>query len=314
MPPDDMLSNGVESPRPQPDPLPSKQGEIGYIEAVEPPTDILHSLHLQQPTTRPHSVDRNHSPISPDSVIPPAQSEVVTCPSSDQLSSTASITKPNGMLDFFKSQGPPAFGGLRPYTLVIFAVQLILLGGTVTAWVFASKCLAIAAEQNHQTLLGLPTTIPVYIIFILIIFVQLVHLERLLFRLRGERYAYVHRGEILPHHQNIPHRSSIDSTFAPWNHPSLPTYAAALSQSGIATGDVEDHIIAVSPPPAYDNTRGNIFAFSRFSWSSLRRESALSYVSRNERRGSHVQNLERVQRPEETADRLEPPSAAHIAR
>jgi hypothetical protein len=316
MPPDDIPSNGAESSRPQAGPLPSKQGEIGYIGTAEPPTDILHPLNLQHdlPTTRPpHSVDRNHSPISPaDAVTPPAQSEVVTCPSSDQLSSTASITKPNGMLGFFKSQGPPAFGGLRPYTLVIFAVQLTLLGGSVTAWVFASKCLAITAEQHHQTLLGLPTTIPMHIIFILVIFVQLVHLERALSRLREERYDYVHRGEILPRH--IP-RSSIDSTVAPWNHSSLPTYAAALWQSGIATGDVEDHIIACSPPPAYDNTRRSTIVISRFS---RNRESGtdrpLSYVSRDEQR-DQVQNLERVQRLEETVDRLvEPPSAAHIAR
>jgi len=298
MPPNDIPSNGAESPRPQADPLPSKQGEIGYIEAADlprAPTDILHPLNLQHdlPTTRPHFVDGNYSPISPD-VVPPAQSEVVTCPSSDQLSSTASITKPNGMLDFFKSQGPPAFGGLRPYTLVMFAVLLTLLGGTVTAWVFASKRLAIIAKQNHQTLFGLlPTTIPVYIIFIFIILLELSHLERLVFRLRGERYAHVHRGEIIPRHRNIS-RSSIDSTFAPWNY---SPYAAALSGSGIATGDVEDYIIAGSPPPAYDNTVG--------------RPPSYNYVSRDEQR-DQVQNLERVQ--EETADRLEPPSAAHVAR
>jgi len=303
MPSDNIPSNGAESPRPQADPLPSKRGEIGYIENVEPSKNILHPLDLYDLPT--NSVDRiPPSPISPNAVIiPPAQSEIVTYPSSDQSSSTASITKPNGMLDFFKPQGPPALGGLRLYTLVISAVLLILLGGTVTAWVFASKHLAIIAEQNHQTLFGLlPTTIPVYIIFIFIILLQLSHLERLLFRLRGERYAYVHRGEIIPRHRNIP-RSSIDSTFAPWNY---SPYAAALSQNRIATGDVEDHIIAGSPPPAYDNTVGR-----------LSRESGTgrppSYVSRDEQR-DQVQNLERVQRLEETADRLEPPSAAHVAR
>jgi len=142
MPPDDIPSNGAESLRPQP----SKQGEIGYIEAVEPPTDILHTLNLYDLPTS-HSFDRNSSPISPDALIfPPAQSEAITYPSSDQ-SSTASITKPNEMLDFFKPQGHPALGGLRLCTLAIFAVQLTLLGGTITAWVFASKLLALTAEK-----------------------------------------------------------------------------------------------------------------------------------------------------------------------
>jgi len=314
MPPDDIPSNGSESPRPQADPLPSKRGEIGYIEAVEPPTDILHTLDLYDSPTS-HSVDRNPSPISPDAFLP-AQSEVVTHPSSDQLSSTASITKPKGMLDFFMPQGPPALGGLRLYTLVIFTVQLTLLGGTVTAWVFASKRLALTAEKNHQTPFGYPPTIAVHIIFIVIILIQLVFLERLLSRLRDERYNYVHHGEILPLHGSMS-RSSVTSAFAPWNHPPLPTYAAALSQSGVATGDAEDHIIAGLPPPAYDNTRGSTLLLRGFSRNSPGRESGrgrpLSYVSRDEQR-DQVQNVESVRRLEETMDRLELPSAAYIAR
>jgi len=303
MPP--VPSNGTESPRPQADPLTSKRGEIGYIEVVEPPTDILHTLNVHDPPTR-HSGDRNHLPVSPDAVIPPAQSEDVTCPSSDQLSSTASITKPNGLLDFFKPHGPPAIGGLRLYTIMIFAMQLTLLGGTVTAWVFASKRLAMmATEKDYQTPFG-STTIPVHIIFILTILVQLVLLERHLFRLRGERYDYVHHGEILPRHRNASRSSMILS--APWNQPSLPTYGAALSQSGVSTGDVEDRLIAGSPPPAYNNTRGSTLVLRARESGTSR---PLSYVSRDEQR-DQVQNAERVRRLEETMDGLEPPSAAYI--
>jgi hypothetical protein len=309
MPPDDIPSNGAESPRPQADPLPSKRGEIGYIDAAEPPTDILHPFNLHDLYPR-HSVDRNHSPIPPDSdaVIPPAQSEVVSCPSSD-----APITTKHGMLDFFKSQGPPAFGGFRPHTLVIFAVQLTLLGGTVTAWVLVSKRLAITAEKNHQNLFGQPATIPVHIIFIVIVLVQLVLLERFLFRLREERYIYIHHGEILPRHRSIS-RSSTTSAIAPWNLLSLPTYAAALSRSGVATGDVEDHIIAVLPPPAYDNTRGSTCVLSRFSRNSLSRECDRGGPVSGDEQRDQVQDAERVRRLEETMDRLEPPSPAYIAR
>jgi len=309
--PDDIPSNGLgaESPRPQADPLPSKRGEIGYIEleVVEPPTDTLNVHDL--PTILAVS----------DAAIPRAQSEgVVTCPtgSSDQLPSTAStITKPNGLLDLFKPRRSRTFGGLRLDTLAIFAVQLIILGGTVAAWVFASNRLARMAKEKHQT----QPTIPMHFIFIVIILVQLVLLERLLFRLRGERYNYIHHGEILPHqshHRNTP-RSSMIMAFAPWNQPPLPTYAAALSQSGVATGDVEDHLIAGLPPPAYGNTQGSTPVLSGFPQNSLGRESGtsrpLSYVSRDEQ-SDQVQNSERVRRLEETMDRLEPPSPAYIAR
>jgi hypothetical protein len=222
------------------------------------------------------------------------------------------------MSDFFKPQGAAALGGLRLYSLVIFAVQLIFLGGTVTAWVFSSKCvskrLSLTAEKN-QTPSGYPPIIAVHIVFIVIVLIQIAFLERFLSRLREERYNYVHHGEILPHHSIS--RSSVTSLVAPWNHPPLPTYAATLSQSGVATGDVEDHIIAGSPPPAYNNTRGSTLVLSGISRNSLIRESGtgrpLSYVSRDEQR-DRVQNVESVRRLEETMDRLEPPSATYIAR
>lgn len=315
MPSGDIPSNGAESPRPQADPLPSKRGEIGYIDIVEPPTDILHTLNLYDLSTS-HSVDRISSPISPNAlIIPPAQSEVVTYPSSDQLSSTAAIIKPNGMLDFFKPQGHPALGGLRLCTLAIFAVQLTLIGGTVTAWVFASKRLALTAEKNSQTPFGYPPTIAVHIIFIVIILIQIVFFGRLLSHLRDERYSYVHHGELPP--QRSISRSSVTSAFAPWNRPPLPTYAATLAQSGETTGDVEDHIIAAPPPPAYGNTRGSTLLLGGFSRNSLSRESGtgrlLSFVSWDERR-DEVQNVESAWRLEETMDGLEPPSPAYFAR
>lgn len=58
--------------------------------------------------------------------------------------------------------------------------------------------------------------------------------------------------------------------FAPWNRPPLPTYAAALAQSGFGTGDVEDNIIAVPPPPAYGHTRGSTLLLAGFMSENLR--------------------------------------------
>ena len=58
--------------------------------------------------------------------------------------------------------------------------------------------------------------------------------------------------------------------FAPWNRPPLPTYAAALAANGLGTGDVEDNIIAVPPPPAYGNTRGSTLLLAGFMPENLR--------------------------------------------
>jgi len=117
--------------------------------------------------------------------------------------------------------------------------------------------------------------------------------------------------------------------FSPWNRPPLPTYAAALAQSGVGTGDVEDHLIAAPPPPAYGNTRGSTFLLSGFLRDSLRAQRPVSaqtqasqinqpaMVERSERPISYVsvdedweevQNAERARRLEETLSTLERPA------
>jgi hypothetical protein len=70
---------------------------------------------------------------------------------------------------------------------------------------------------------------------------------------------YKHPGEVLPQHMRREIAANPSLAFAPWNRPSLPTYAAALGESGLGTGDVEDSIIAGAgpPPPAYGKTRGS---------------------------------------------------------
>lgn len=297
MPPIDITSNNAQA---QAQPLPSKRGEIGYIEAAESPTETLHTVNAQDLATR-YPANRDHS----SAVTPPPQSEVVICPSSasEQSPSTASITKSHGILDLFKPQGPPAFGGLRLFTLAIFAAQLILLGGTATAWVFTSKRL---------TQLGQIAIIPFHIIFIVLVLAQLVLLERCLFRLRGERYTYIHPGQTLLRHR----RSSTTLALAPWNRTSLPTYATALSQSGVGTGDVEDHLIAALPPPAYGNTRDSTLLLRGFLRNSIGAnsggESSMGRPVSTEEQGDQVENAERARQLEETMNRLEPPPAAHI--
>jgi len=123
--------------------------------------------------------------------------------------------------------------------------------------------------------------------------------------------------------------------FAPWNRPPLPTYATALAQSGVGTGDVEDSAIAIPPPPAYGNTRGSTLLLRGFLRDSLRvtisrgsveadeeghHQRPMSYLSTSSRPERPVsyrsqdeeweerQNAERALRLAETLERLEEPS------
>lgn len=117
---------------------------------------------------------------------------------------------------------------------------------------------------------------------------------------------------------------------APWNRPPLPTYAAALAQSGVGTGDVEDNEIAVVPPPAYGHTRGSTLLLSGFvsdtlraqrrerarnggdarsstvrsSWMSGRSDRPVSYASLDEEWEERSDRIRAV-RLEETLARLE---------
>jgi hypothetical protein len=108
-------------------------------------------------------------------------------------------------------------------------------------------------------------------VFCIAVIGQLVFLERRIYRLRAERYTFLHPGEMLPRYteRTLP-GGDLSFAFAPWNRPPLPTYAATLAQSGHGTGDVDDHLIAVPPPPAYGNTRGSTLLLSGFLRDSLR--------------------------------------------
>lgn len=322
----DIPLNDTGSPRPQADSLPSKRGEIGYVGGAELPIEAPHDTpSVTHVVPARHPADRDHSPASPDGVTLPGQSEVVTSSSSEGSSCTASITKRYGLLDLFKSEKSPAFGGLRLTTLLIFAAQIALVGGTVTAWVFTFKRLVHSTSSGQNSSSGQTSMVFIHLVFVAALFLQLVFLERRIYRLRGERYSYLHPGEVLPRHRNNIPETSTDLAFAPWNRPPLPTYAAALAQSGVGTGDVEDNLIAASPPPAYGNTRGSTLLLSGFLRNSLLRaqnrrsnsspamqefdrERPLSYVSRDEQ-WDGIQDAERA-----VMDPLEPPSAAHIPR
>jgi hypothetical protein len=199
---------------------------------------------------------------------------------------------------------------------------------TIAAWAVA--IMTVTKNQHSNTLSNTPdgsqqtgfssTTIFIHVVFVVVIISQLIFLERRLFTLRAERYSFLHPGEVLPTSNR---RGSASMGYAPWHRPPLPTYAAALAQSGHGTGDVEDNAIAVPPPPAYGNTRNSRLLLQGFLRNSLRAQRPVSEHSQmNERDGerplsyaSHdqqwqeIQDAERAIKLEETLGKLEEGSA-----
>jgi len=300
-------------------PLPKKRGEIGFVEGanteVERSPSPLPTLPARHPADREVPDPAPTTPVPPVNPTPGTANHTIASPSTSTLiSTTNSTTKKKPILGFFKPKRVPIFGGFLLTTFAAAVCQILALGATITGWVFAAQRLA-----HNQNGVGPSSLIFVHVIFGISILGQLLFFERRVFRLRAERYSYLHPGEILPTSRNRG-QSDPSIAFSPWNRPPLPTYAAALAQSGIGTGDVEDHIIAVPPPPAYGNTRGSTMLLSGFMRDSLRAqrpvsghsqlihpgERPVSYASRDEQ-WEEVEDAERARRLEETLSRLERP-------
>lgn len=303
--------------RPQAGPLPSKRGEIGYVEGQddeERSTSPDTTLPARHPADRDTPATTSNSESSP---TPVTANHSIASPSTSTLISTNNSTtkKRKRILNFLKPKKVPAFGGFLLTTLLAAICQILFIGGCIAGWVLATK--RLSRDQNGG--IGPSSAIFVHVLFGVTILGQLLFLERRIFRLRAERYTYLHPGQILPSHRNIG-GSDPSIAFSPWNRPPLPTYAAALAQSGVGTGDVEDHLIAAPPPPAYGNTRGSTMLLAGYLRDSLRAqrpasersqtsrlgERPLSYVSRDEQ-WEEIQDAERSRRLEETLARLERP-------
>jgi len=221
-------------------------------------------------------------------------------------------------------------------TLLAFIIQFALLAGTITAWVLVVMTLNKPQPSDSSNDNQDPdnsgngfgnSTIFVHVLFVVASLGQLLFIERRIWRLRAERYIHLHPGEVLPtSHRRRWLGDPTAIAFSPWNRPPLPTYAAALRESGSGTGDVEDNLIAVPPPPAYGNTRGSrllLTGFLRESLRAQRPESVHSEMSQREREaGSRpisyqskdeeweaIQDADRARRLEETLASLERPTS-----
>lgn len=327
--------------RPQAGPLPLKRGEIGFNEDLHgraavnitrpEPVATLPERHPADRDAPPRPSNDSHSTANP-----PASTSLpgTSTGPSEASASTPSLVKRRRKLGVFKLKAKkiPTYGGILLTTLVAFLIQCLVFAGTIAAWAISTVMVSKNSKNSDSPDDGSPSpsnssAIFIHVVFGIAILGQLLFLERRLFRLRAERYAFKHPGEILPS-SRMRRMGPEDPiiAFSPWNRPPLPTYAAALAQSGVGTGDVEDHIIAQPPPPAYGNTRGSVMLLSGFLRESLRvqrplsersersvmsqaaNDRPLSYQS-NDEEWQEIQDAERARKLEETLARLERPAS-----
>lgn len=307
-----MASPGPTGAECQPEagPLPLKRGEIGFQEGNHSPPEISQD-DVTPPRLARHPADRgSRSGFSSVADVPQAPLTVssTNTPSISSNLSSPSITKQRGFFALLKLHNDPVLGGVRLITLIATFAQFICLAGTLVGWVFIIKHLS-----NMPSIPGrIPSSVFIHVIFGLAFLCQMILLERRIFTLRAERYSYLHADEMLPNYQSD--RPGSAMAFAPWNRPPLPTYAAALAQSGVGTGDVEDHLIAAPPPPAYGHTRGSTLLLSGFLRESLRAQrprSEHSSLGDHDMTGDgweELDNVERMRRLDETLAQLERPA------
>lgn len=297
----------------QADPLPPKRGEFGFREeihgqAVEESasaTAEVVDLPARHPADREPSSDE--SARDPPQPPPAATASTTTIPTTSPSNDSTPTTSKSRIKSFFDPQKLPSYGGIQSATLLIVVAQILLVGATVTAWVFSVK-------HNDGAGSDFPEVgVILHVMFGVALLGQLIMLERRIFRLRAERYAFLHPGEMLPTSRRLS-STSTSMGMAPWHRPPLPTYAAALAASGHGTGDVEDNMIAAPPPPAYGNTRGSTLILTGFLRESLRAQRPrstssqasvkssrpVSYTSHDDQHDAH-----RGERLEETLARLE---------
>jgi len=282
-------------------PLPTKRGELGYRESLNPPvspnaeseSDV--TAHRASIPAR-HPADRDPLPAASEPELAPIANANGNRPPAESQSSSG----------FLSSLFTPkvAKHGVRASTIFLLVTQGSTLLVTIAIWVILAKLVLPSSDAGRQ----MAVKVFIHITFIVCAIAQAILLERLIFRYRAERYAMLHPGEVLPGLFNRGEQISTRLALAPWNRPSLPTvrlvlrlsvilisetlmesihaylqYAAVLMESGVATGDVEDNQIAVVPPPAYGNTRGSTLLLAGFIDAQLQEQSRLAREARGER-------------------------------
>lgn len=280
----------VES-RPQAGPLPLKRGEIGFRRESHGGSEgnTATDTNLLALPAR-HPADRDNLPT-------PSNGENNNIPPSEANAETTSTHSKRTIISFFSPRNVPTYGGIRLTTILVVVLIFVFMGGSITALVTTVK--RIGMSQNSDG--GNPVTTAmafIYVIFAVALLAQLIVLERWVFTLRAERYAYLHPGEMLPSSRRFSPDDNVMG-LSPWNRPPLPTYAATLAASGYGTGDVEDHIIAAPAPPAYGNTRGSTLILAGYLRDSLRAQRPRSEQSQRSQRDADDRPKSYASRDEE---------------
>lgn len=297
-------STGAATPPPHPPtydelrqqagPLPSKRGEIGFVEGVHIQTPTRQEFPVNLPARHPADRGNEETEAVPLTPAPNGTSgNAPTQPPNDGTTppppQTNSEPVDQGLADLLfsklkKRKPVKVVQGIRLTTLLFFILQFLILAACIVAWIFTAKKLSSMAKGGNTFASGVGSTVFLHVIFAFAVIGQVVFLERRVYRMRAERYTHLHPGEMLPRYRDrAAPGGDISFAFAPWNRPPLPTYAAVLAQSGLGTGDADDHLIAVPPPPAYGNTRGSTLLLSGFLRDSLRAQRPPSVHSDVER-------------------------------
>jgi hypothetical protein len=191
----------AEESGPQAGPLPSKRGEIGFIEGVHtqpPPSDQpvdQDTLPARHPADRPPQLPSSDEAEAP---LPSGSSPV-----SSDSSSTNTVDK----YPCRWRNKLPEFMGIHSMTFLLIFVQLVALCRNYRrmdlrchgiGW--PAQCPPPPSPAGAQ---NLPppdhsSNIFVNVAFAVVVIAQLIFLERRVYRVRAERYAFKHPGETLP--------------------------------------------------------------------------------------------------------------------
>jgi len=277
-------------------PLPRKPGEIGYVEETNPSNSTLRvldpSINISMETLNgPHPAERerdqhdrnqsqriDHRHAESSSSTAPStlpSSSTITLPlgpanaqSSVSLAPTTTSSIKRRLKILSLSQKSKSYLlGATPRSIARLGLQLTVLAGTVIGWVFAVRLIKVpnvgGSDNDNNNGPPVSGTIFIHVAFTVVTLIQLLFLERCIFHIRAERWMHYNPNSTLP--SNLRGRSQTGPSrmpYAPWNRPSLPTYAAALGFRG--TGDAEDNeiarVVAIGSgdvPPQYGHTRGS---------------------------------------------------------
>ncbi|KAF8755240.1 hypothetical protein RHS01_05726 [Rhizoctonia solani] len=270
------LSDGTLVGRAEAGPLPTKQGELGYVPSsvVPPQAPNEDTNQLRSEVTTQHPAD--HIPSPPSILL--------------QTVSSNAKASPNYPRRAVKTVLRVVF---TTFVLIAAVVGWIVTVVRMNAWdkkgsVFAPPPQSISSEEGNKSNADAPPPDPfdqmthsslvfVHVAFGASVLFLLLMLERAVYRFRAERYAHLH-----PEEMAAATEVNREMGLSPWNRPPLPSYAAALGVRG--TGDVEDNVIAAPPPPEYGNTRGSTLLLTSHHLAGSQSRSSSTSQPRDENR------------------------------